>query len=33
LVSQDITFDSKAEAPASLIEELDKMLKEAFSSV
>ncbi|OQY38180.1 MAG: hypothetical protein B6229_06590 [Spirochaetaceae bacterium 4572_7] len=33
MVSQDATFNSKDEAPASLIEELDVVLKEAFSSV
>ena len=33
LVSQDAMFNSKDEAPASLIEEIDVILKEAFSSV
>lgn len=33
LISQDVTFTSKDDAPASLIEELDIMLKGAFSSV
>ncbi len=33
LVSQDATFSSKQDAPDALIEELDTMLKEAFSSV
>lgn len=33
LISQDATFNSKDEAPAALVADLDEMLKEAFSSV
>lgn len=33
LISQDITFDSKSEAPESLLEELDIIVKDAFASI
>lgn len=33
LVSQDVTFDSKSEAPESLLEELDVIVKDAFASI